>query len=92
MQAKTLSGKEMKIASDLIRDGLKTDGAHHKQWFLEAIATLLDIPISPYNDPETERGRPPEWLTGTEYPGLLLRSPCAMVMLRRCRRTLGKSR
>jgi hypothetical protein len=32
--------------AELIRGGLTTDGAHHKQWYLEQIAELLGIPLT----------------------------------------------
>ena len=39
--------KKLKTAIvELCEDGLHTDGAHHKQWFLEAILLVIggDIP------------------------------------------------
>jgi hypothetical protein len=37
-------------AKDLILRGLRTDGAHHKQWYLEQIALLLGHLLDPVRD------------------------------------------
>lgn len=33
------------LLEDLIKDSVVTDGDHHKQWYLEEIAKLLDIEL-----------------------------------------------
>lgn len=38
-----ISSKRMREIRGLIMDGLCTDGAHHKQWYLEQIAKELEI-------------------------------------------------
>jgi hypothetical protein len=37
--------KELKDLEDLFVEALTTDGAHHKQWYLEEISKLLGIEI-----------------------------------------------
>ena len=37
-------------AKDLIIEGLRTDGAHHKQWYLERLADLLGLDLGPLRD------------------------------------------
>ena len=37
-------------AKDLILRGLRTDGAHHKQWYLERLADLLGLDLDPLRD------------------------------------------
>lgn len=37
---------ERQIVQELIEQGLTTDGGHHKQWYLEAIAAQLELPIT----------------------------------------------
>ena len=36
---------EQETVRDLIIGGLCTDGAHHKQWYLEQIANVLGIDL-----------------------------------------------
>jgi hypothetical protein len=47
---------EMKELERLIVDGIREDEGHHKQWYLEQIATLVGIDIEGY---EFERGIAP---------------------------------
>ena len=42
---------------DLIIEGLTTDGAHHKQWYLEQIANVLGIEL--VAELQYEKGMPP---------------------------------
>lgn len=42
----------MSIIGSLVIDALLTDGAHHKQWYLEQIAEELGIPKEEYEDAE----------------------------------------
>jgi hypothetical protein len=37
-------------AKDLIIRALRTDGAHHKQWYLERLADLLGLNLDPLRD------------------------------------------
>jgi hypothetical protein len=41
----TMTGKEAAKLTKLVTDGLQEDGAHHKQWYLEQIAKLLEIDL-----------------------------------------------
>jgi hypothetical protein len=34
--------------TDLVQAGLTTDGAHHKQWYLEQVAKLMGLPVTGY--------------------------------------------
>jgi len=34
----------------LVVDAVNTDGGHHKQWYLEAIAEALQIALPPHDD------------------------------------------
>lgn len=43
-------GSQSYKISGLIKEGIETDGAHHKQWYLEKIADLLNIDL-PDHDP-----------------------------------------
>jgi len=38
--------KQLVEVEDLIIEALHTDGAHHKQWYLEKIAETLEIDLS----------------------------------------------
>lgn len=31
---------------ELLKDGLQTDGAHHKQWYLNEVLKLVDLQIA----------------------------------------------
>jgi len=46
-----MSEQERKRALELIKEGLDTDGAHHKQWYL---AMLLEL-LSPTDAADRER-------------------------------------
>lgn len=50
------NSSEMKLVTDFIKDGLVTDGDHHKQWYLEKIAETLSIDICSH---EHEKGISP---------------------------------
>ena len=43
--------------ADLVREALSTDGAHHKQWYLEMIALLIGIELP--DEGEYEEGIAP---------------------------------
>ena len=36
---------DIALLGDLLREAVDTDGAHHKQWYLEQIAERLEIPL-----------------------------------------------
>jgi hypothetical protein len=40
-----MTEEERAILKDLIERGLTTDGAHHKQWYLEQIADQFELDI-----------------------------------------------
>jgi hypothetical protein len=44
---------------DLILEALTTDGAHHKQWYLEQIAKVLGIDLTETRELDYEKGIPP---------------------------------
>jgi len=44
----SLNSQEVEKLDKLIEDALTTDGAHHKQWYLEQIAFALSIPTDDY--------------------------------------------
>ncbi len=46
--------ENMTRVADLVRDAVITDGAHHKQWYLEQIAEKLELSL-----PEHEAGIAP---------------------------------
>ena len=45
--------ENMTRIADLVRDAVITDGAHHKQWYLEQIAQRLELSL-----PEHDEGIP----------------------------------
>lgn len=64
MSSSKLDALEVKIkvskldkVEKLIRDGLHTDGGHHKQWYLEQIAETLNIDLS--NEEQWDEGVAP---------------------------------
>ena len=36
--------------SALLRDAVNTDGGHHKQWFLEEVASRLGVALPPHQN------------------------------------------
>lgn len=38
--------KDLQRIKQLVFDGLKTDGGHHKQWFLEQIGEMIGMKIN----------------------------------------------
>jgi hypothetical protein len=45
----TTTKEELEELEGLFVDALTTDGAHHKQWYLEKIAEKLGISIHDFN-------------------------------------------
>jgi hypothetical protein len=43
-----------KVISLLLIDAVNTDGAHHKQWYIEKIAAVMGVELPPH-----EEGRAP---------------------------------
>jgi hypothetical protein len=45
--------EERLVVRTLTEDALTTDGAHHKQWYLEQIASYLELPVTADHEPGT---------------------------------------
>jgi hypothetical protein len=45
--------QERFVVRTLIEDALTTDGAHHKQWYLEQTARYLELPVTAGHEPGT---------------------------------------
>ncbi len=43
----------------LIREGIRTDGVHHKQWYLEEIGKVCGMKIEIENRQGVNKGIPP---------------------------------
>ncbi len=50
---------EMQYLDDLISEGLQTDGAHHKQWYLEQVLLRMGYKESDLVELGHERGVAP---------------------------------
>jgi hypothetical protein len=44
MNENTMENKKRII--ELLKDGLQTDGGHHKQWYLNEVLKLVDLEIA----------------------------------------------
>jgi hypothetical protein len=47
----SVTADEREVLQDMIERALVTDGAHHKQWFLEHIARYLELQVSVEYEP-----------------------------------------
>jgi hypothetical protein len=43
--------EERAVLLELVEGGLTTDGAHHKQWYLEQIACYFELPLPTDREP-----------------------------------------
>jgi hypothetical protein len=41
-----LTDQEQLMISELVLDGLYTDGGHHKQWFLQEIGKIVGVELT----------------------------------------------
>ena len=48
-----MTEEERLVVRSLVEDALTTDGAHHKQWYLEQIARYLELPVTVDYEPGT---------------------------------------
>jgi len=59
-----LISSEVAKATRLILDGLHTDGAHHKQWYLEQIGELMGLGVTMQMEFEREKKEGKGWERG----------------------------
>jgi hypothetical protein len=50
-RSRAATEQERFVVRSLIEDALTTDGAHHKQWYLEQIARYLELPVTADHEP-----------------------------------------
>jgi hypothetical protein len=46
-----VTDEEREILSGLVQAALHTDGGHHKQWYLEQIASQFELEIDNHHEP-----------------------------------------